>query len=106
MIFIFEKDMRFPKLLDIYGELLSDRKREILDYYYNDDCSLAEISELTGISRQGVRDAVARGREEIEGYEAKLGLSRKSDMLMQLRERLKNDGCGSEIITIVDEILK
>ena len=34
---MFEKNMKFPILLDTYGSLLTDRKREILDYYYNED---------------------------------------------------------------------
>ena len=57
---MFEKNMKFPILLDTYGSLLTDRKREILDYYYNEDYSLAEISEITGISRQGVRDSIKK----------------------------------------------
>ena len=60
---MFEKNMKFPILLDTYGSLLTDRKREILDYYYNEDYSLAEISEITGISRQGVRDSIKKVRK-------------------------------------------
>lgn len=55
---MFEKNMKFSILLDTYGSLLSDRKREILEYYYNDDYSLAEISEITGISRQDRKSVV------------------------------------------------
>ena len=50
VIFIFEKNMKFPLLLDIYGVLLSPKKRELVEYYYNEDYSLSEISEITGTS--------------------------------------------------------
>ena len=60
VITIFEKDMTIPLLMDLYGQVLSERKRELLDYYYNEDYSLAEIAEITGISRQGIRESVKK----------------------------------------------
>lgn len=84
VIFIFEKDMKFPRLLDTYGVLLSDRKREILDYYFNEDYSLAEISELTGISRQGVRDSIRKSSDEILELESKLGIVKKNETSLSI----------------------
>ena len=71
---MFEKDMRIAALIDIYGSLLTDRKREIIDMYYNDDYSLSEISENTGISRQGVRDSIKKSEAELTELDEKLGL--------------------------------
>ncbi|MBR5120731.1 MAG: DNA-binding protein, partial [Clostridia bacterium] len=42
---MFEKNLEIGYLLDFYGDVLSERKRTVLDYYYNDDLSLAEIAE-------------------------------------------------------------
>ena len=39
------KDMQIPVLMDYYGSLLTEKQRSFLDYYYNDDLSLAEIAE-------------------------------------------------------------
>ena len=86
MIYIYEKNMKFPLLLDTYGVLLTERKREILDYYYNDDYSLSEISELTGISRQGVRDSIKKSEDEIYGYESKLKIVEKHEEASELCE--------------------
>lgn len=80
---MFQKNMKFPLLLDIYGELLSEKKRELLDYYYNEDYSLSEISEITGISRQGVRDSVKKSEEEIYSLEEKLKIAAKNRMLSE-----------------------
>lgn len=83
VIKIFEKNMMFPLLLDIYGVLLNERKRGILDYYYNEDYSLSEISELTGISRQGVRDSIKKSEEEIYSLENKLGIVAKNRIMSE-----------------------
>ena len=74
---MFEKDLNMGYLLDFYGELLSERKRIVMDMYYNEDFSLAEVAEEIGISRQGVRDIVKKAEEELSFYEEKLGLAQK-----------------------------
>ena len=71
-----EKDLSFCTLLDYYGAALTDRQRELLTFYYDDDLSLFEISENTGISRQGVRDAIKRGEAELLRLEEALGLAK------------------------------
>ena len=42
---MFEKNLNIAFLLDFYGEVLGDRTRELLEMYYCDDMSLAEIAE-------------------------------------------------------------
>lgn len=63
--------------LDFYGKLLTDKMREIMEYYYFDDLSLAEIADDVGISRQAVHDTVRRAGNLLEEYEEKLGLIRR-----------------------------
>ena len=74
---MFQKDMRVSLLLDFYGELLSERRREIMEMYFNEDFSLSEIADETGISRQGVRDSVKKGENELSAFEDKLGLVKR-----------------------------
>ena len=74
---MFEKDLNISYLLDFYGELLSDRKRTVMDMYFNEDLSLAEIAAELGISRQGVRDIIKKSEEDLHFYEEKLGLAKK-----------------------------
>ena len=51
-----EKDLRYSMLLQIYGNLLTEKQQEVVGLYYDYDLSLAEISENLGISRQAVLD--------------------------------------------------
>ena len=68
------KDLRIAYLLDFYGDMLTGTQREVLDAYYNEDLSLAEIAALTGISRQGVWDIIRRAEATLRDIEAKTGL--------------------------------
>lgn len=74
---MFQKNLNMGYLLDFYGELLPDRKRSVMDMYYNEDFSLSEIAEQLGISRQGVRDIIKKCEDELTFYEEKLGLASK-----------------------------
>lgn len=57
------------ELYDIYGELLTSRQQEILQLYFQEDLSYAEISEELSISRAAVLDAVHKGTKALEKYE-------------------------------------
>ena len=74
-------DIRYVRLYDIYAPLLSQRQRDIMDLYYNEDESLSEIAENTGITRQGVRDWIKKTESQLEVYENALGLAEKSDAM-------------------------
>ena len=85
---MFEKNLNIGYLLDFYGEILSERKRIVLEYYYNDDLSLAEIASEIGISRQGVRDSIKKGEEELLFFEEKLGLAERFHAYESAAERI------------------
>ena len=74
---MFEKNLEIGYLLDFYGDILPERRRDILDLYYNDDLSLSEIAEQMGITRQAVRDSIKKTEQELFFYEEKLGLRRR-----------------------------
>ena len=103
-------DPKFTVLLDVYGNILTEKERAMLDYYYNDDLSLREISdnenaerrerrsaggqplrENDTITRQGVRDTIKRAEAKLLSLEEKLGLVRKrSEMLGLIADIRKN----------------
>lgn len=73
-----EKRIELGYLLDFYGPLLTEHRREILNAYCVEDMSLQEIAEQLGITRQGVYDALGKGEKQLAGYEAKLGLVKRA----------------------------
>ncbi len=98
---MFEKNLEINYLLDFYGEVLSERKREVLEMYYNEDLSLAEIATDIGISRQGVRDIIKKSEEELIYLEEKLGLLKKFRSLQkkadELLREVEKSGASPEI---------
>lgn len=71
------KNLEIVGLLDCYGEMLTQKQQDFLDYYYNEDLSLSEIAANEGITRQGVRDAIKRAETQLFEMEEKLGLVRR-----------------------------
>lgn len=61
-------------LMDFYGALLSQRQQDVCRLYHEENCSLQEIAEELGISRQGVHEALKKAESTLQGYEEKLGL--------------------------------
>jgi len=83
------KDLRVSYLLDFYGELLTEKQRESLDCYYNQDLSLGEIGENLNITRQGVRDNIKRAEAILFEMEEKLGLAKKFSLINDKLEDIK-----------------
>ena len=75
-------------LFDFYGELLTDRQRQVYGDVIENDLSLAEAAQAHGISRQGVHDLLKRCDRQLEEYESKLCLYEKFK---------KNEGIIEEI---------
>ena len=71
------KNLEIADLLVIYGSMLTDKQKDAMELYYDEDLSLAEIAENMSISRQGVRDSIKRGEDTLLELEEKLGLMRK-----------------------------
>ena len=82
-------DPKFTVLLDVYGNILTEKERTMLDYYYNEDLSLGEIGANLGISRQGVRDNIKRAEAILFEMEDKLGLAQKFTLIDDSLELIK-----------------
>lgn len=65
--------LKFMRLWDLYGGLLTPTQREMTDMYFNLDLTISEIAEQKGISRQGVSDCLNTCKKELGEYEKRLG---------------------------------
>lgn len=79
-----EKTEHINMLMDLYGELLTEKQLTYLKYYYNEDYSLSEIAEEFNVSRNAVHDNLKRAEHILEDYESKLKLLDKHLQRMSL----------------------
>lgn len=77
------KNLEISLLLDFYGDVLTEKQRDVMEQYYNDDLSLAEIADNFGITRQGVRDSIKRGEGIILELEEKVGFAKRYRAVQQ-----------------------
>lgn len=105
---VFEKTLLF----DFYGELLTDKQKQIYSLYHLDDLSLGEISEQMNISRQGVFDTLKRCNYQLNNFEEKLQLVQKfinnkkrADEICQLILCIKKKMSEQDLV-YMDEINK
>lgn len=69
---VLDKNVEICLLLDFYGNMLTDRQKEIMVLYYEDNLSLSEVAEELGITRQAVSDSIKRSEKILHDTEEKL----------------------------------
>ncbi len=118
------KNLEMSLLLDFYGQMLTPKQRDVMELYYYEDLSLAEIAEHENITRQGVHDFIKRSEQILSDLENKLMLAEKFSKLSsslaeissiadricaesgQKSKKIYNDSCRiKEIISITQNFI-
>lgn len=106
-----EKLLDITMMYDYYGKLLTERERDVIDKYYNEDLSLKEIADINGVSKQAVASSLKRAEKKLYDYEEKLSLIKKSNRSTFFLEKIYDDlskvsqaNDNKEIGEILDEI--
>lgn len=97
------KNLHVSALLDVYGDFLSEKQKNITEHYYNEDLSLSEIAENEGITRQAVNDLIKRTESQLMAFEEKCGYCEKFLRLKELVQN-KSDTKWKEIVSIIEEL--
>jgi predicted DNA-binding protein YlxM (UPF0122 family) len=105
--------LKFALLYDFYGELLTEKQKNVFEYFHLNDYSLTEIAQELNISRQAVRDLLKRTETILEGYEQKLKLVEKFNMqksmvreIKSLTENIESEDNDKSTINKIEKIRK
>ena len=101
-----EERVEIAILTKYYGAMLTERQRDILDLYVDNNLSLAEVSSELGISRQAVKDALDTAFLALKQMEQKLNfVSRDEKIKKILKEKASqiNEMTRLEIISILED---
>ncbi len=108
-----EKKVEISMLWQIYSNLLTEKQKEYINYYYNQDLSLSEIAENDKITRQAVRDIIKKGERKLFEYEEKLLFMKRTinqekqieNILVNLN-KIQKDSSDKKVTNILEEIRK
>ncbi len=75
-------------LIDIYGDLLTDKQKSNLELYFFDDLSLVEIGEINNSSRQSILYSINNSINQLYTFESKLRILEKDRELKRKKEEL------------------
>ena len=103
---LLEKRLYYIELLSLYGELLSDTQKTILEDYLECDLSLSEIADNRGISRAAVDDAIKKGMKKLDTFESKLELKNKKHKIVENIQVLKEKFGNCKEFEEIEEVLK
>lgn len=93
------------QLFDCYQALLTEKQQQMLELYYEEDLSLAEIAEHYDISRQAVHDNIRRGENALEDYEAKLSIHSKRMERIDLLNQLSSvESLSAETLDLIQQL--
>ncbi|MCW6679434.1 DNA-binding protein [Anaerococcus sp. NML200574] len=104
-----EKIVKVAQLYDMYGALLNEKQRDVINCYYNEDLSLQEIADNTGRTKQAISDMINRSVDKLFEFEDELSLLKSKTELVgalyDIRELIEssNNKEAIEMLNIVIE---
>lgn len=103
-----EKIVKVAQLFDIYGSLLNEKQKDVINCYYNEDLSLQEIADNNNKSKQAISEMITRSVDKLFEFEDELSLLKKKeelkDALTSIRELMESSNYEQAILKFNEQI--
>ena len=81
-----DKNYEHALYYDFYGALLTDKQREVMELYHEENYSIVEIADELGVTKQAIHENLRKSEKILRSYEEKLGLMKS---LLETRELIE-----------------
>ena len=102
----FEKTIKYTKLFNLYGELLSKSQKDVFVDYFLADLSISEISENRNVSRAAVEDSLNKSLKKLDYFESVLHVLSNNENIREKCLKLQKTSTNLEQKQLVEEILE
>ena len=83
--------LKYTKLFDYYGNLLTEKEQIYFKDYYFENLSLSEIAQNYNVSRNAVHKQIKSCEIKLEQYEEKLGIIKRDEKIKKDLEKIKDE---------------
>ena len=88
-------------LYEIYKELLNEKERNYIEYYYFEDYSMQEIADLYKVSKAYASKYLNKINDKIINYEKILKINDRNSKIIDLLKNVNNSELKSKIIELL-----
>ena len=94
--------VRYNDLLSLYGNLLSETQKAILEDYYSFNLSISEIAENRNVSRAAIEDAIKKGKKKLDEIENQVG----NYAVLKKIEEMKSTSSNPKELEEIERMMK
>ena len=102
------KNVELVRLFDVYSTVLTKKQQEIFNFYVLNDLSLAEVSAISNISRQAVKDSLDKAVNSMQKLENNLQVLARFDKIKKelkiIESQVENPNLKNRITKLMEEI--
>ena len=98
--------LKYTQLLDVYGNMLTEKQHQILTDYLCFDNTLSEIANAHNTTRQAVNDIISRSFARLDELEEKLAFCKKLNEIKLSLTKLQSKRGNNELKQQIAQIIQ
>ena len=89
--YLMDNILKYNKLFDYYGSLLTEKEQIYFKEYYFENLSLSEIALNYNVSRTAIHKLIKSCEIKLEEYESKLGIIKRDEKIKKYLKEIEDE---------------